>query len=77
MVVMLVVSVPAVGSVTLGTTAAIFEIDLAAGQRAEFNLPGGIAFATAITVAVTGAKGLQDNTGSLGASDVSGVLFFA
>lgn len=65
------------GSVTLGTTAAVFEIDIPAGGRVDFNLPGGIGFATAITYAVTGAKGLTDNTGSLAANDVSGCLFFA
>jgi hypothetical protein len=65
------------GSVTLGTTAALFEVDIPAGGRAEFNLEGGIAFSTAITYAVTGAKGLTDNTGALGANDVSGSLFFA
>lgn len=65
------------GSVTLGTTAALFEVDIPAGGRAEFTLEGGIAFATAITYAVTGAKGLTDNTGTLGVNDVSGALYFA
>lgn len=65
------------GSVTLGTTAALFEIDLAAGQSIFLALDGGIAFGTAITYAVTGAKGLTDNTGTLGLNDVSGALFFA
>ncbi len=65
------------GSVTLGTTAAVWEVDIPAGGRSEINLPGGIAFSTAITVAVTGDKGLTNNTGGLGASDVSGVLFYA
>lgn len=65
------------GSVTLGTTAAVFEVDIPAGERVDFNLPGGIGFATAITYAVTGAKGLTDNTGTLGVNDVSGALFFA
>jgi hypothetical protein len=65
------------GSVTLGTTAAVFEVDIPAGGRVDFQLPGGIGFATAITYAVTGAKGLTDNTGSLALNDVSGALFFA
>lgn len=66
------------GSVTLGTTAAVFEIDLAAGQRSEVNLAAGISFATAISTAVTGGKGLTDNTtAGLAANDVSGVLFYA
>jgi len=63
--------------VTLGTTAALFEIDIPAGGLAVVSYEGGIAFGTAITVAVTGAKGLSDNTGALGANDVSGVIVFA
>lgn len=65
------------GSVTLGTTAALFEIDIPAGGAAFMAFEGGIGFATAITYAITGAKGLTDNTGSLGANDVSGVLIYA
>lgn len=67
----------AVGSVVLGTTAAVFEIDIPAGARVSFNLPGGVGFATAITYAVTGAKGLTDNTGGLALNDVTGLLMFA
>lgn len=67
----------AVGSVTLGTTAALFEIDIPAGGTREFRLEGGIAFATALTYAVTGGKGLTDNTGALTANDVTGSLFYA
>lgn len=64
---------------TLGTTAAIFEIDIPAGGRAEMNLPGGIgAFGTACTYSVTSAKGLTDNTATgLALGDVSGSIFFA
>lgn len=64
---------------TLGTTAAIFEIDIPAGGRAEMNLPGGVgAFGTACTYSVTSAKGLTDNTATgLAANDVSGSIFFA
>lgn len=65
------------GSVTLGTTSAVFELDIPAGQMVMFNQEGGISFSTAITVAVTGAKGLTDNTGALGANDVSGVILYA
>ena len=65
------------GSVTLGTTAAIFEIDIPAGGYISFTNTGGLGFTTAITYAVTGAKGLTDNTGSLAANDVSGFLAFA
>ena len=39
--------------------------------------PAGIAFATALTYAVTGGKGLTDNTGALTANDVTGSLFYA
>lgn len=63
---------------TLGTTAAIFEIDIPAGGRAELQLPGGIGFATAITWSATSAKGLTDNTATgLAANDVSGAFFYA
>lgn len=64
---------------TLGTTAAVFEIDLPAGGRSDVQLPGGIgAFGTACTYSVTSAKGLTDNTATgLAANDVSGAFFFA
>lgn len=66
----------AVASVTMGTTAAIFEWDIPPGGLLQFQLPGGIGFATAITYAVTGAKGLTDNT-AITLNDVSGAFFFA
>ena len=66
-----------VAAPNLGTTAALFEIDIPAGQTVEFTYDGGIGFATAITYAVTGAKGLTDNTGGLGVNDVSGFIAFA
>lgn len=64
---------------TLGTTSAIFEVDIPAGGRSEINLSGGIgAFSTACTYSVTSAKGLTDNTATgLVANDVSGCIFFA
>jgi hypothetical protein len=63
---------------TLGTTSAAFEIDIPAGGKDVVQLPGGIAFATAITYSVTAAKGLTDNTATgLAANDVSGSFFFA
>lgn len=63
---------------TLGTTSAVFEIDIPAGGRSEIQLPGGIGFATAITWSATSAKGLTDNTATgLAANDVSGSFFFA
>jgi hypothetical protein len=60
----------------MGTTAAIFEWDIPPGGLLQFQLPGGIGFATAITYAVTGAKGLTDNT-AITLNDVSGAFFFA
>jgi hypothetical protein len=63
---------------TLGTTAAAFEIDLPAGDTVQFNFPGGLAFATAMTFSVTSAKGLTDNTSTgLALNDVSGFFAFA
>jgi hypothetical protein len=69
----------AVGSITLGTTPAIFEVDIPAGGNVPFGpFEGGISFATAISYAVTSAKGLTDNTTTgLAASDVSGVIVYA
>jgi hypothetical protein len=63
---------------TLGTTAAAFEIDIPAGGTVQFDFPGGLAFATAMTFSVTSAKGLTDNTSTgLAANDVSGFFAFA
>lgn len=63
---------------TLGTTAAVFEIDIPAGGRTDIENIGGVGFATAITWSVTSAKGLTDNTATgLAANDVSGSFFFA
>jgi len=67
-----------VASPTMGTTAAVFEIDLPASGRVSINYPGGIGFSTAIVYAVTSAKGLTDNTATgLAANDVSGHIAFA
>lgn len=64
-------------SPTLGTTAAVFEIDIPAGQLIEFMAEGGLSFSTAITWSVTSAKGLTDNTSTgLAANDVSGFLIY-
>ena len=66
------------GSVTMGTTTAVFEIDIPAGGVSNIQLPGGIAFGTAIAIAITSAKGLTDNTATgLASSDVSGAFFYA
>lgn len=64
-------------AVTLGTTAAAFEIDIPAGGAVNLSFEGGLAFGTGIQWAVTGAKGLTDNTGSLAANDVSGFIAWA
>jgi hypothetical protein len=65
-------------SVTMGTTAAAFEVDIPAGGSAQLNFDGGIGFATGIMWAVTAAKGLTDNTTtSLALNDVSGVVAYA
>ena len=64
---------------TMGTTAALFEVDLPAGATVcSPAIEGGLYFSTAISVAVTSAKGLTDNTATgLAANDVSGFLFSA
>lgn len=65
------------GSVTMGTTSALFEIDIPAGGSVQLAIEGGIYFSTAITYAVTSAKGLTDNTSTgLAANDVSGFVFY-
>jgi hypothetical protein len=65
-------------AVTMGTTSALFEIDIPASGSANFYLSGGIAFSTGIMWAVTSAKGLTDNTATgLAANDVTGAAFFA
>jgi len=66
----------AVAGVTMGTTAALFEVDLAPTSTIHVVFEGGISFATAITTAVTGGKGLTDNT-AVTLNDVSGVLLYA
>lgn len=72
------VKVFGVAAPTLGSTAALFEIDIPAGGRSEVQLPGGMAFGTAATYSVTSAKGLTDNTATgLAVNDVSGSFFFA
>ncbi len=72
------VKVFGVAAPTLGTTAALFEIDIPAGGAVFMNFPGGLAFGTAATYSVTSAKGLTDNTSAtLALGDVSGAFFFA
>ena len=63
-------------SVTLGATAALFELDLPPNVPVAIGHEGGIAFSTAQTYAITGAKGLTDNT-AISANDVTGYLLYA
>lgn len=65
-----------VGGITLGTTPAVWEIDIPAGQTLYIEQEGGIAFTSAISYAITGAKGLLDNT-AITLNDVSGVILYA
>jgi hypothetical protein len=64
------------GSVTLGTTAALLEVAIPPNQNVNLALGGGIGFATAITVAVTGGQGLTNNT-AVTLGDVTGIIAFA
>lgn len=67
-----------VGSVTMGTTAAIYEIPIVAGGIAQVEIAAGIGHSAAIVYAVTSALGLQDNTSTgLAAGDVAGWIAFA
>ena len=68
----------AAGSVVMGTTSAVLDIPLPPN-----NVPvdimmgeGGIAFATAISVAITGSRGATDNT-AITLNDVTGFLSYA
>jgi hypothetical protein len=61
---------------TLGTTAATLDICLPTNQAIEISFEGGIAFGTAITCAVTGARGTTDNT-AITAGDVTGFTVHA
>lgn len=63
-------------SVTLGTTAAAFEIAVPANASVAISAPAGLGFTSGIQIAVTAARGLTDNT-SITAGDVTGVIAFA
>lgn len=60
-------------SPTLGTTSATLDIAIPpnSAEPVYVSLEGGIAFGTAITVAITGARGVTDNT-AITANDVTG-----
>ena len=63
-------------SVTPGTTSALAEIGIGAGQTIEWSLEGGAGFATGITIMVTGGQGLTNNT-AVTAGDVTGMTLHA
>lgn len=61
---------------TLGTTAAAIDVCLPVNVPVTVNLEGGVGFATAITCAVTGARGATDNTAITG-NEVTGFTVHA
>lgn len=62
----------------LGTSSAVFEIDIPANETAMWEAEGGLAFGTAMTFSVTSARGLTDNTATgLALNDVTGFFAFA
>jgi hypothetical protein len=63
-------------SVTPGTTAATTEVGIPAGGRLEMTAEGGAAFSTGITVMITGAAGLTNNT-AVTLADVTGFSLHA
>lgn len=60
-------------SPVLGTTSASFEIALPQNQYLHFNYEGGISFGNGIRIAITGNKGLTDNT-AITANEVTGFI---
>jgi hypothetical protein len=64
--------------VTLGSTAAVFEVDINPNSSVQLTYEAGLGFSVGITYAITAAKGLTDNTGTgLVANEVSGFLAFS
>lgn len=63
-------------SVTPGTTSALSEIAIPPNQVIEFRLEGGVAFSTGITIMITGAQGLTNNT-AVTSGDVTGFTIHA
>jgi hypothetical protein len=59
------------GGITLGTTAALFEVGIPPNQHVVFTIEGGLAFGTAINIAITGGQGLTNNT-AVTSGDVTG-----
>jgi hypothetical protein len=62
---------------TLGTTSAILDIPIPpnSAEPVFFKLEGGIGFSTAITVIVTGGRGVTDNT-AITLNDVTGFIAY-
>jgi hypothetical protein len=66
-----------VASVTMGTTAAAYEIMIPPNSALQsFAIPAGLAASTAIVIAVTGGPGLTNNT-AITANEVTGFIAFA
>lgn len=65
-----------VAAPTLGVTAAAMDVALPTNVPVSVTVEGGIAFGTAITCAVTGAKGATDNTAITG-NEVTGFTLHA
>jgi hypothetical protein len=63
-------------SPTLGTSSATLDIPLPQNVNVTVSFGGGIAFGTAITCAITGARGLTDNT-AITANEVTGYTLHA
>jgi hypothetical protein len=63
-------------SVTPGTTSALAEIAIPPGRTVQWSLEGGAGFSTGITIMVTGAQGLTNNS-AVTAGDVTGIALHA
>jgi hypothetical protein len=64
------------GSISLGSTNALFEIGIPPNQTIQFEMAGGIGFSTAINMAVTSGQGLSNNA-AVNLGDVTGIVAFA
>jgi hypothetical protein len=65
-------------SVTMGTTSALFEIEIPPGRiPVSVSIPLAVGLTTGIAIAITGARGLTDNTTITTANEVTGFGTFA
>lgn len=65
-------------TVTMGTTAALFEVCLEPNQTKTISYTAGIGFSTGIQIAVTSGRGLTDNTTTgIALGDVTGHVDWA